>query len=433
MIKLHLARRLNHHMGGTHSPGFFRSFLLPFGTSPIARLGLVLLLGNLYFYLPFYALYLQSLGLDLVQISELSILLLISTLLFEIPGGMLADHLAKKKILVAGFILQLLGEVLFLHGTMFFHFVLASLIGGIHWALHSGCLEAYLYELLHGLKQQERYNEALGYFGFAKSISNFIAFLSGTLIVGLLGASSFSFLILLTVCSVALALGGMITLPEQRGHPSRSSDQQLRAGSKRSLLKRLGLIELSGHSKTLLLLTLLFCVTQPLADSLLIFIQPFFEQRNGPVALLGTLIAAGMVCEAIVLKQVHVFQKKFKSAVVLKATCLFLGLGYILLAWSPNAFTAAVFFLWIRSAVGVQQVLLTEKTLRLFSQERHATVLSMLNLGSRLYVAGGMWGIALVAEHSLSLAFVCLAILMLAASITVTLIKIPDGESTSQS
>ena len=44
-----------------------------------------------------------------------------------------------------------------------------------------------------------------------------------------------------------------------------------------------------------------------------------------------------------------------------------------------------------------------------------------------------MWGIALVAEHSLSLAFVCLAILMLAASITVTLIKIPDGESTSQS
>ncbi len=97
MIKLHLARRLNHHMGGTHSPGFFRSFLLPFGTSPIARLGLVLLLGNLYFYLPFYALYLQSLGLDLVQISELSILLLISTLLFEIPGGMLADHIAKKK------------------------------------------------------------------------------------------------------------------------------------------------------------------------------------------------------------------------------------------------------------------------------------------------------------------------------------------------
>ena len=97
MIKLHLARRLNHHMGGTHSPGFFRSFLLPFGTSPIARLGLVLLLGNLYFYLPFYALYLQSLGLDLVQISELSILLFFSTLLFEIPGEMLADHLSKKK------------------------------------------------------------------------------------------------------------------------------------------------------------------------------------------------------------------------------------------------------------------------------------------------------------------------------------------------
>jgi hypothetical protein len=100
-----------------------------------------------------------------------------------------------------------------LQGTPVFYFALASLIGGIHWALHSGFLEAYLHELLDRQKQSERYSEALGYFGFAKSTANFIAFLGGTLIVGIWEAESFYILIALTVFCVGLALLGMFSLP----------------------------------------------------------------------------------------------------------------------------------------------------------------------------------------------------------------------------
>ena len=82
-----------------------------------------------------------------------------------------------------GFLLRLNGEIDFLQGNQFFHFAVASMIGGLHWALHSGYLEAYLYELLRSQKEPERYSEALGYLGFAKSTANFIAFLGGTLIV----------------------------------------------------------------------------------------------------------------------------------------------------------------------------------------------------------------------------------------------------------
>ena len=121
--------------------------------------------------------------LDLVQISELSIILLLSNLAFKIPGGVLADHFSKKQILLIGFLLQLIGEIDFLQGNQFFHLAVASMIGGLHWALHSGYFEAYLHELLRSQKEPERYSEALGYLGFAKSTANFIAFLGGTLIV----------------------------------------------------------------------------------------------------------------------------------------------------------------------------------------------------------------------------------------------------------
>ena len=95
-------------MGKTGILSQIHQYLLPFGFSAPARLALLLLFSNLYFYLPFYVLYLQDKGLNLVQISELSILLLLSNLLFEIPGGLLADRLSKKKILVIGLLLQLL-------------------------------------------------------------------------------------------------------------------------------------------------------------------------------------------------------------------------------------------------------------------------------------------------------------------------------------
>ncbi len=400
-------------------------YLLPFGFSAPARLALLLLFSNLYFYLPFYVLYLQDKGLNLVQISELSILLLLSNLLFEIPGGLLADHLSKKKILVIGLLLQLLGEIIFLQGTQFFHFALASFIGGIHCALHSGCLEAYLHELLDRQKKSERYSEALGYFGFAKSTANFIAFLGGSLIVGIWGPESFYILIALTIFCVGLALLGMFSLPWESIQLEEGEETHRRA-SNFTWLDRIGFSEISSLSGTLIVMILLFCATQPFADSLLIMIQPFFEERGGEVALLGLLTATGMAIEGLVLKQVHVLQNRFGVARILAGTFLFLGVGYVLLSWSVNAWMVAFFFLWIRSVVGVKQVLLTDQTLKIFPVHRHATVLSIMNLGSRLYVASGMWGIALVAEYSIPWAFMSLAGILLVATLLMIVIKIPQ-------
>ena len=386
---------------------------------------MLLLFSNLYFYLPFYVLYLQDKGLNLVQISELSILLLLSNLLFEIPGGLLADHLSKKKILVIGLLLQLLGEIIFLQGTQFFHFALASFIGGIHCALHSGCLEAYLHELLDRQKKSERYSEALGYFGFAKSTANFIAFLGGSLIVGIWGPESFYILIALTIFCVGLALLGMFSLPWESIQLEEGEETHRRA-SNFTWLDRIGFSEISSLSGTLIVMILLFCATQPFADSLLIMIQPFFEEWGGEVALLGLLTATGMAIEGLVLKQVHVLQNRFGVARILAGSFLFLGVGYVLLSWSVNAWMVAFFFLWIRSVVGVKQVLLTDQTLKIFPVHRHATVLSIMNLGSRLYVASGMWGIALVAEYSIPWAFMSLAGILLVATLLMIVIKIPQ-------
>ena len=89
----------------------------------------------------------------------------------------------------------------------------------------------------------------------------------------------------------------------------------------------------------------------------------------------------------------------------------------------------AFFFLWIRSVVGIQQVLLTDQTLKPFPVHRHATILSIMNLGSGLYVAGGIWGIALVADYSKPWAFMSLAGILLVATLLMIVIRIPQPTS----
>jgi len=171
---------------------------------------------------------------------------LLSNLLFEIPGGLLANHLSEKKILIIGLLQQLVGEIIFLHGTQFFHFAMDSLIRGIHWTSHSGCLEAYLHELLDRQKQSESYSGALGYLGFAKSTANFIAFLGGTLIVVIWRSESFYILIALTSFCVGLALLGVLSLSgTEKNHLDEGEEARKRALNF-TWLDRVGFSEISS-------------------------------------------------------------------------------------------------------------------------------------------------------------------------------------------
>ena len=95
-----------------------------------------------------------------------------------------------------------------------------------------------------------------------------------------------------------------------------------------SWLDRLVLSEIRVLAGKLGIMILFFWITHPFADSLLIFIQPFYEQKSGVIAYRGVLLAAGMAIEGFVLKQVYIFQKQFGIKKVLAIVCLFLSLDF---------------------------------------------------------------------------------------------------------
>ena len=95
-----------------------------------------------------------------------------------------------------------------------------------------------------------------------------------------------------------------------------------------SWLDRLVLSEIRVLAGKLGIMILFFWITHPFADSLLIFIQPFYEQKSGVITYRGVLLAAGIAIEGFVLKQVYIFQKQFGIKKVLAIVCLFLSLDF---------------------------------------------------------------------------------------------------------
>ena len=70
--------------------------------------------ANLYFYNHIGTLYLQTRGLTLGQIGSLGSILIVSSLLAEVPTGILADKIGCKWSVVIALFIQTAGEYLYL-------------------------------------------------------------------------------------------------------------------------------------------------------------------------------------------------------------------------------------------------------------------------------------------------------------------------------
>ena len=161
--------------------------------------------ANLYFYNHIGTLYLQTRGLTLGQIGSLGSILIVSSLLAEVPTGILADKIGCKWSVVIALFIQTAGEYLYLFTNNYWGFALISALAGIGFAFPSGAGEALLYDSLpkgdsHALMKKATRLNASAYL-----ICSLIAPLIGGIIVSTLTLTKFKVAILFTAISVTMA------------------------------------------------------------------------------------------------------------------------------------------------------------------------------------------------------------------------------------
>lgn len=109
----------------------------------------------------------------------------LTALVFEMPSGVWADHLGRKRIVAIGTLLAAFELFLIAHGRSFGYFIAAGILGGLGSALVSGADTALVYDSLLASKRE---GESRRVYGRARAIRYF-----SIVIAALIGAPLYAY------------------------------------------------------------------------------------------------------------------------------------------------------------------------------------------------------------------------------------------------
>lgn len=132
-------------------------------------------LKNLRFFEPFLLLFFYSKGISFLQIGVLYAIREISINIFEIPSGIIADALGRRRTLASSFLVYIIAFIIFYLYSSFLLFAFAMLFYALGDAIRSGVNKAMIVDYLNRTNQIKYKVE---YYGHTRSSSQFGSALS---------------------------------------------------------------------------------------------------------------------------------------------------------------------------------------------------------------------------------------------------------------
>jgi len=155
-------------------------------------------------------------GVEIDEIFYLSIVWSLSTLLFEVPTGYLADRFGRKRTLILGAFLLALSWVATLFATGFPAFVIVFVIMSVSFSCFSGTEEAFLYDSLMELGEDKEMTKHNGRLHSAQHFFNIIVPTLGAWIAKDLVEFQFDILIVVNIIATFAGLLVFIFLTEPK-------------------------------------------------------------------------------------------------------------------------------------------------------------------------------------------------------------------------
>src|SRR3954452_13992229 len=233
---------------------------------------------------PVWAVFLLSRGLSLTQFGLVEAALHVGMLAAQVPTGVLADALGRRRLLVAAGFFTAAAELGYVYAPGFWLICLAGAIHGVAFALRTGADGADLFDALAHDDAHAQFPRMLGGLWAVFQFAGAISFLAGGLIATWSRPAAFW---LTAVCAlVASAIAAR--LPDDA-----------RGGAADSLgVARRGVGALR-RSPRLAMLTVAWSVYWAAFTSAWFYAAPLFAERGASDAMLGLALGGGMLVGAV--------------------------------------------------------------------------------------------------------------------------------------
>jgi len=332
---------------------------------PIIYVNSSLLWGR--FFIPVLALFYIASQVSLQQFSIIMGVFALAILLLEIPSGVIADLLGKKKTLLLSRSLYIIEIFLIAFFNGFWIFLIAKIISGIGVSLSSGTSSALLYDTLKVQNRKNQFKKINGNLVTISNISKAIIFIIG----GFLFAINNK---LPAIASLPLvSLGFVLTFFLEEPYKSKK-----KLSFKNSIDHLKESIEYFKKSDFVKYLAFLSFFTAAAISISLSISSAYFEKIMIPLYLIGFLAFIASLTTAFSGKKAHKIEEKLgqKKSIFLIQIFLILGLFLISLMIPYLGF---LFYLLIPLTAGFSTVIITDYINSRIHSHHRATMLSINN------------------------------------------------------
>ncbi len=342
-------------------------------------------------------------GLTFFQIMILQSYFMFMIFLFEIPSGAIADHIGRKVALVLSGFSVLAAAFTYSITPNIILFFLAETLWAFGAALFSGTDEAFLYNTLKTMSDEDNLPNILGRIQTINLIALTISAPLGSII------AEYISLQFTMVCLGFIYMGGFLislTFKEPKLENERKSKKYL------TILKD-GFRELVNNK-----ILRILCFDRVFIGILTYFLFWTYQIYLGgvgiPILWFGFITALMNIINMIFTILIPMIIKRFKKKlIILIIVDLLIGLAFILLGFATNALVGILLLLVIVAFGYPRYLIYVNGINRQIVSENRATVLSTINMFNSLLMALSYPFIGLIVEWNPFIVFIIIGILIM--------------------
>lgn len=286
------------------------------------------LIGGMLFFLPIIALYYEETLFSLTNVAIIYAVEGITTVLFLIPTGAIADLFGRKKTIVFGNFIGIISLIFLAIGGSMLMFILFAVITAIASSFVRGADSAMLYDTLKQLGKEKLYQKTIGAYYALWAVGATIGSIAG----GYMAESSFRFPILMTFIPLTIAFIITLFFIEPKYDKKQHSGVFLQMHST---------FRLAISKKQILLIIISGFTVFAFGEGLLQLTPLFFEFKKIPIVTIGYLVAGITALIAIGEYSAHLLANKIGNKNIL----LLAGFGvpiFVLLSTFAHSLTAGI-------------------------------------------------------------------------------------------
>lgn len=339
----------------------------------IAKLLTYSMFSNLFFERSIFIIYLGYKGYSIAQIAIWQGLVNLAMTVGEIPTGLIADHIGKKKSLIIGNVMMIIYYCLMLLSKSFVGFVCGAIIFGIGSTFISGTDEALLYDIV----EKEKLNKySVKYLGQLSAIITFsigCAMFAG----GFIQKINWGLVLIAGIVVQSISIVIMAFLPNIRNENMET----------KNILKNFGsFIKYVKRSSFIISIMLLLGVNIGVVSAVYILAQDLFRVSGYTTAQISEIFTVETIISVIVFSQVDKIQNllgRMKSLIITLSVSI---LAFILMNIS-NKFILVFAVLLISIFNNYFTTILMDIYNTNVPKNFRATAISVLNIFSSLLMS----------------------------------------------